>query len=53
MEKTICEKITDQKIEETAERIDRLPPELKARAIGYIDGFNAGVMFAAEEKRAG
>lgn len=49
----IVEKINEQRIEESVKRIEALPPELRARAIGYIDGFNAGVMFAAEEKKAG
>lgn len=50
---SIAEKIRDQRIEEMDERIAKLPPELRARAIGYIDGFNAGVLFASEERKAG
>lgn len=49
MEKTIAEKINDQRIEETGELIDKLPPLLRERIRGRIEG----MLEVLEEKKAG
>ncbi len=45
----IVEKINDQRIDETAKRIDKLPPVLRAWVLGFIEGA-AGDL---QERKAG
>ena len=46
---SIIEKITDQRIEEAARKLDELPPVIRARVIGFIEG----AVSALSERKAG